>query len=244
LGYCPCVNPINGFASWLIPERVDEPEWLDWGVSPAGMRANLSDLWRINRYFGGLHALTDHLYPRLLAANRPLTIADIGTGAADIPAEIARWAGRHNLDVRIVALDRAAPHLALARERSSSLPDIHLVQADATWLPFAPGEVDFLISSLFFHHLTPEQIIPLLAAAFARVRCGLIISDLVRGRLPLVGFKLIEPFFHPITRHDGEMSIRRAYTPAEFADFARAAGLTHAQVHRHFPWRMTLVAEK
>jgi len=238
------MNPRDDFATWLIPERVDKPELLDLGVSSTAMRANLSDLWRINHYFGGLQALTDHLYPRLLAADRPVTVVDIGTGAADIPAAIARWAEGHKLDVRIIALDVAASHLALAREKISDLSGIHLVQADATCLPFGREEVDFFFSSLFFHHLMPEQIVALLGSAFACSRRGLIISDLRRGRLPLMGFKLIEPFFSPITRHDGEVSIRRAYTPAEFGEFAQAAGLTNAQVYRHWPWRMTLVAQK
>jgi hypothetical protein len=238
------VNLINGFSTWLIPERVDEPEWLDLGVSQAAMRANLADLGRINRYFGGLRALTDHLYPLLEASSSPQTIVDIGTGSADVPAVVARWAQMHQLNVRIIGMDIAAAHLSVARERTKELQNIRLLQADATNLPFAPDEVDYLISSLFFHHLSPEQIIGLLRSAFACARRGIIISDLTRGRLPLMGFKLIEPFFSAVTRHDGEVSIRRAYTPAEFVAFAEAAGLTNARVHRHFPWRMTLVAQK
>jgi hypothetical protein len=238
------VNLINGFSTWLIPERVDEAEWLDLGVSQAAMRANLADLWRINRYFGGLRALTDHLYPLLSATKSPQTIVDIGTGSADVPAAVARWAQAQQLDVRIIGLDIAAAHLSIAHERTHDLQNVRLVQADATNLPFAQGEVDYLISSLFFHHLSPEQIIALLRSAFACARLGIIISDLTRGRLPLMGFKLIEPFFSAVTQHDGEVSIRRGYTPAEFATFAQAAGLTNARVHCHFPWRMTLVAQK
>jgi hypothetical protein len=56
----------------------------------------------------------------------------------------------------------------------------------------------------------------------------------------------VQPVFarHELTRRDGITSIRRAYTPDELLQIARDAGLHHARVYRHFPWRMTLVAEK
>jgi hypothetical protein len=47
-----------------------------------------------------------------------------------------------------------------------------------------------------------------------------------------------------LTRHDGALSIRRAYVPDELLAMAREAGLETARVYAHFPWRMTLVAEK
>jgi hypothetical protein len=71
-------------------------------------------------------------------------------------------------------------------------------------------------------------------------------TDLVRGWPPIVGFKLIQPIFarNFLTRHDGELSIRRAYTPAELQALAQTAELLDVKVHSHWPWRMTLVADK
>jgi hypothetical protein len=47
-----------------------------------------------------------------------------------------------------------------------------------------------------------------------------------------------------VTRHDGPLSVRRAFTPAELDDLARAAGLPGARVHAHVPFRVSLVWEK
>ena len=71
-------------------------------------------------------------------------------------------------------------------------------------------------------------------------------TDLVRGVLPLVGFKLVQPIFarSAITRYDADVSVRRGYTPAELRDLARQAGLPHARVHLHPLFRMTLVVDK
>ena len=55
-----------GAASFLIPARKDQSELLDQNMGTMGdVRANLMEMWRINRYFGGIEALTSHLYPLL-----------------------------------------------------------------------------------------------------------------------------------------------------------------------------------
>ena len=101
--------------SWLIPARVDEPEWLDNHLgSPEDVRANFADMWRINRYLGGLRALTAHLYPRLRVHKGITTLADLGTGSAEIPVTIARWARGEGLNVQILALDLSARNLAIS----------------------------------------------------------------------------------------------------------------------------------
>jgi len=46
--------------------------------------------------------------------------------------------------------------------------------------------------------------------------------------------------FHPVTRHDGAMSVRRAYSPEELAGFASEAGLSEWRLDRHLFSRMTL----
>lgn len=220
---------------------------LDLGVgTPSDVRSSFADLWRINRYLGGVPALTRHLFPRLRAHAGLVTIADIGTGSAEIPALIARWAARRRLNVRILGIDVAARNLNLARTSVKALPNVRLVQADAHSFPLALESVDYVISSLFLHHFNPEQVVELLREFDGRARRGIIMSDGERGWLPYIGFKLVQPIFARsyLTRHDGAASVRRAYTPDELRRMAQAAGLTNARVHRHPLWRMTLVADK
>ncbi|MBI5667822.1 MAG: methyltransferase domain-containing protein [Chloroflexi bacterium] len=240
-------NFIVGRAAWLIPARVDTPELLDQGGgSLRDVQASLADLRRINRYLGGFTAITRHLYPRLQALESTATIADMGTGSADIPQAIASWAQRRDIRVRVIGVDLAGRHLALAQQRTRQTSNISLVQADANHLPFKPNAIDYIISSLFLHHFTPDQAVYLLRQIYALARRGIIISDLTRGWLPLVGFKLGQPVFARsyITRYDGAVSVRRAYTPRELLELARAAGIPHPCVYRSWAWRMTLVADK
>ena len=119
------------------------------------------------------------------------------------------------------------------------------VAADAFGLPFVSASFDYVFSSLFLHHFSPEAVVELLRSAGRLARRAVIMTDLVRGRLPALAFELVQPVFarHPLTRHDGALSIRRAYTPGELRALARAAGLPQARVYAHWPWRMTLVYE-
>jgi len=227
--------------------RVDEPEWLDEGRgSSADVADNLDEMWRLNRWLGGLGALTRHLYPRLVAASAPCTLLDLGTGSAQVPLAIARWARAHQVAASVIGLDWAPRNLAVARRRTSGHAPVSLLLADSQRLPVPDGAVDFVISSLFLHHFAPEAVVDLLRTSYGLARRALIMTDLVRGVLPGLAFGLVQPVLarHPLTRHDGNLSIRRAYTPAELRALAAAAGLGNAQVYTHWPWRMTLVADR
>lgn len=236
-----------GRSTWLTPVRVESPELLDQGAgTPTDVAANLAEMWRLNRYSGGFQALTTHLYPRIVNRKSPVSILDLGTGSAQTLVAIARWARARHLSIHCMGVDWAARNLAVARKYIASFPEITLLQADALSLPCPPNSADYVISSLFLHHFPPEQVIHVLSIALSTARRGIIMTDLVRGWLPILGFKLVQPIFarNDLTRHDGALSIRRAYTPAELYDLAHAAGLPETHVYTHIPWRMTLVADK
>jgi SAM-dependent methyltransferase len=236
----------EGRANWRGPARLEAEEWLDQGRgSDADAAANLAEMARTNRWLGGLRALTRHLYPRLAATAGLISVLDIGAGSAEVGLALTAWARAHGRTVRVTALDWSARNLAVAAARTAHDPDLHLLRAEAGRLPLAAGSVDFVISTLFLHHLTPNAVVTLLRAAQAVARRGVIMSDLARGWLPLAAFRLVQPIFarHPFTRHDGALSIRRAYTQRELRALAGAAGLARARVHAHWPWRLTLVAD-
>jgi SAM-dependent methyltransferase len=227
--------------------RIDAVELLDAGAgNQEDVAMNLAEMSRINRYLGGVQALTRHLHPLLASVNHPVTILDLGTGSGDLLALISRWARRNELSVRMVGLDWAERNLAVARKHGDARQNIFLLRADARCLPLVDEGVDFILSSLFLHHFNPAEAVGLLRLAYAKAHEGIVMSDLVRGWLPYLAFRLIQPVFarHPITRYDGALSIRRGYTPHELAALARAAGIPNFRVYSHWPWRMTLVAPK
>ncbi len=236
---CAALYVLFGGKVWRrgIMRRVEQDELLDTGYGSEGeVRASLDDLWRINRYLGGIRALTVHLDRRLWGQAR--TVLDIGSGSGEIAALIA---ARYP-QCRVMALDNSRRHLVVAREKVGR--SVMLVQADAGHLPFGANSVDYVVSSLFLHHLGPDAVAGLLRRAYEIARCGVVMSDLVRGRVPLMAFRCITPLVSPITRHDGAVSVRRAYTVSEMRELAARAGLRHGRVRGHPMFRMTLTVDK
>jgi 2-polyprenyl-3-methyl-5-hydroxy-6-metoxy-1,4-benzoquinol methylase len=236
------LNPID-----LAGRRIEQEELLDLGQgNRQEVAENLAEMQRINDILGGTRALTRHLFPRLLMHNGPVTIIDLGSGGGGLPLALVKWAHRVRLPLRVVAVDWSGRNLAIAAQWVQDFPEVQLVQADARHLPLGTGQVDYVISSLFLHHLCPESVSGVIEDAFHLASKAVIMSDLVRGWLPYLAFKLIQPVFarNYLTRHDGALSVRRAYTPEELSHLALRAGLPNTHVYQHFPWRMTLVAQK
>ncbi len=235
------------FTRILLGSRVEQEELLDSGKgTDQDVIENLAEMQRINDFFGGTRALTRHLFPALLQWDQPQTVLDLGTGGAGLPVKLVRWAHQTHRPILVFALDWSMRNLKSASNHSVEIREIHRIQANALHLPFKPGDIDYVISSLFLHHLSPDKLVALLRSSYQQSRHGLIMSDLVRGWIPLAAFKLIQPVFarNFLTRLDGEISIRRAYTPAELACLAQEAGLPKPRIYTHWPWRMTLVVEK
>jgi ubiquinone/menaquinone biosynthesis C-methylase UbiE len=237
-------------AGFWVPERVDAPELLDQGAGTLDdVRVNLDEMWRLGALLGGLRGLTAHLLPMIenaLATDETVTVTDLGTGGGRLPLYLAKWARRNNLPLRVFGLDLSPRNLNIAQENIGDSPKIQLMRGDVLALPFASGSVDIFTSSLFLHHFAPDALAKLLRETYRVARRGIVMNDITRGYLPLAAFRLVQPTFarHELTRRDGITSIRRAYTPDELLQIARDAGLSDARVYRHFPWRMTLVADK
>lgn len=240
-------NTPIGQARFLVPARLQQIELLDKGVGTMDdVRQNLNEMWYTNKIFGGVRAVTSRLYIRLLRNKAEAMVVELGTGSGQLGREVSDWALRHHLDVKLMLVDVSYRHLDVASDNISNISNVDLIQADALKLPFPTKTADYFVSSLFLHHFEPDSLIKLLAGLYRSVKSTIIMSDLTRSSLSLLGFRLMQPLFarHYLTKHDGLLSIRRAYTPAELLQLAYHAGMKNAQVYQDYPWQMTLVAEQ
>jgi SAM-dependent methyltransferase len=232
-----------------IPAQQEIEEWLDLGAGTADQRhQSLEDLRRINRWLGGAAASGRELV-RLAARTGlvELSVLDLGTGSADLPAAMQRRARQAGLRVKALAIDLKLEHLHIARrELETDGADVALACADALRLPFREAAVDVVHSALFLHHFRPSALQALLREALRVARRAVVMNDLVRHRLPLLFLRAAAPLVarSPITRHDGVASLLRAYTPAELLAIARSVAGDHCRVRTHFPYRQCLVIEK
>ncbi len=212
-------------------------ELLDGALAPAARAATLADVDRLNAWFGG-YALTLRAVRRLgtrARGDQPLVVADVGGGRADLAVRVARWARRAGRRVRILVVDRDAETLALAAEACRAYPEIVLVRGDATALPLGDGSVDVAVAALTLHHLEPDAAAACLREMTRTARLGVVVNDLLRGYLTLGLVWLVTRALgmHPVSRHDGPVSVRRAYAPAELRALARRAGVARVALRRH-----------
>jgi 2-polyprenyl-3-methyl-5-hydroxy-6-metoxy-1,4-benzoquinol methylase len=228
----------------LVPPRVgaSREELLDAEPGDPGEIADcLRELARVNRLLGGSRTTLAHLGPLVAAVGKPsVTVLDVAAGGGDMAASMRRWGARRGYDLRFTFVDRHPLVLDFASRATDLSP--HSVRADALSLPFANRSFDLCVTSLFFHHLEPSQTEAALLEMCRVARSGILVNDVVRDRLALGWILLLTRLFsrNRLVRHDGPLSVRRAYRPSDFRRLARHAGLVRWGVRRHFPYRMCL----
>jgi SAM-dependent methyltransferase len=200
---------------------------------------SLDAIARFNGLFGGRRMTLRHVRRllRRLPADRPITVLDVGAGAADIPVSLVRWARRAGRAIRVFALDRDTATLRVARRYTAGYPEITLIQGDALALPVRAESVDVVISALTLHHLEPEQAMRYLGELDAAAGLGWIVNDLVRSRAAYAMVWVLTRLLtrSRMARHDGPLSVLRAYTPGEVAALCEKAGLFDVRLVRHTP---------
>lgn len=212
-------------------------EMIDRPASSEEIAGCLDAITRLNGLFGGRWITLRHVRRllRSFPAQRPVTVLDVGAGAADIPVTLVRWARRHGRVLRIFALDRGRATLAYARAYTAAYPEITLIQGDALALPVRPESVDIVISAMTLHHLGPEEAPRYLAEIDGAARRGWVVNDLVRGRPAHRLVWLLTRLFtrSAMARHDGPLSILRSYTPPEVTALCEKARLFDVRVVHH-----------
>jgi SAM-dependent methyltransferase len=194
------------------------------------VRGNLRDLARINRWLGGT-AASRRALDRLLARRTvPHTLLDVGTGAADIPVALLEAASRSGHRLRVTGVDSRQEVLDAARAvdpRIDRTPDLELAVSDGRRLPWPDRSFDIVHASLVVHHLEPAEALEFLREAARVARLGVVVNDLVRARRNWIGARLLLPLLtrNRFTRHDGPLSVRRAYTRVELRALLAGAAL-------------------
>ena len=212
-------------------ERLDEP-----GVDPRLVRRSLRDVTVANRLFGGTHAVLAELARVLGEVGPDATLLDVGTGLGDIPRAAAAMARRRGVALRIVGVDYSETLVSASRGETALA-----VRADARALPFSDGAVDVVTCSQTLHHFADPEAAVVLRELDRVARVRVIVSDLRRSWLAAAGLWIASfpLLFHPVSRHDGVLSVLRGFTAAELARAVRDATGTAPGIARHPGFRLT-----
>ena len=220
----------------LTPKRVRGFEYLDDpNVDPRVVRRSLADVATSNRFFGGTHAVLAELEP-LLRKRDELTLLDVGSGAGDISASALNRAKRRQVRIASFAIDSAEELAPVSRRRGNLA-----LCGDARKLPFADRSVDVVVCSQVLHHFHNDEAVKVILEMNRVAREMVIVSDIRRSWFAAAGIWLASfPLnFHPVSRHDGVVSVMRGFTTSELRDLVWSAIGRKPAVRRHPLFRVT-----
>lgn len=230
--------------------RTDDPELLDSdSVSMEERLEAMRQLPLVNRFLGGARAVLKDLVP--IAAEQPnrarLRLLDVGSGSADIPEAIVRWADTAGRPITAIALDRDAASIELAAERATRCADrIHVVRGNALRLPWPDRSFHVVTASMFCHHFFGDELVELVRELTRVAGRAVIINDLHRHWAAYWGFRLASRIFlrGHVVRYDGEVSVRRGFVRKELEALAAHFPEFRWTLRRRFAFRLCLVGRR
>lgn len=220
----------------LAPELMDGDD-----VSPQEFAACIEDLARVNTVTLARPPTLAFIREALRAtpATRKLTIVDVGYGAGDMLQAIARVLARGGREARLIGYDINPRSEPVARRLAPEWMGIDFRTGDA--LAMADEEpVDIVVSSLVTHHMADDEIVRFLRWMERRCTLGWLVNDLHRQWISWYGFSILSAAtrWHPFVKHDGPLSIARAFTRADWNELLESANLKgRAKVQWKFPFR-------
>ena len=219
--------------------RTREPEMMDDLTQPrAEIDIALRALARINRLSRSALYISREILP-LISNNRPVRILDLGSGGGDVLCDISELLQRIGIAVDAVGIDMNPLSVdyanRYAKRRNSNARFIESTALDAV----QTLEYDIVISSLFLHHFSEEDLETLFSTIRERATIGMIMSDLRRSPL---NYGLIWLTTHLMSRSkmirfDGLVSAKAALTKNEFERLVWRAKLKGSIVTPTFPFR-------
>lgn len=218
-------------ARWRGFEILDDPH-----VDPQVMKRSMRDVERANQLLGGRRAALAELRRAFETMSGQCTMLDVGTGMGDIPAAARKLAAKMGVRLHTFGIDMSQPLVTAMRERNDPV-----VRGDALHLPFRNNSVDIVMASQVLHHFAEPAAAALLREMNRVARERVVISDLRRSLIAAAGlwagsFPL---GFHPVSRHDGVVSVMRGFVAHELASLIESATGARPQVRRRLGFRLT-----
>ena len=224
--------------------RSSQLEWMEApGIEEQALTDCLNDLARANTLTFARPPTLQWLQraTRGLAPGARFTLLDVGYGQGDMLRAVHRWARRRGFEPRLSGIDLSPWSATAANAATDPSWDIRYLVGDV--FEHGAGEpIDFVISSLVAHHMDDETLVRFLAWMEANARRGWFINDLHRHPLAYYGFMALGRLttLHPMVRHDGLISVTRAFTRRDWDRLLATDGAPRAavEVAWRFPFRI------
>lgn len=192
----------------------------------------------VNRWLGGVGAVLG-FFERSAAHDGELTILDLGTGTGDIPVALQKWAKLNKRKFHITAIDSNPDFIEFAKRRNPH-PKIRYLCHSAFDLEKL-GQFDYMMASMFFHHLPDEKIVELLQKMFQNSSRGFLVNDLYRHPVAYAGVACLTALrFDRVLFHDAKLSVKRGFREADALNYREWSGIDQLQIEQRPGFRITM----
>lgn len=216
----------------------------DPGIPPQVLHHNLGELDILNRYFGGHSISLEGIKQLITDPKKTYHIADLGCGSGDVLKYIARWAAANSFTVKLTGVDINPDAIDYLKVNCSGHPEIEGVVSNyKDYLATVP-KVDIVHCSLFCHHLNESELLELFQD-LNKYTSGFVINDLQRSPLAYWGAWLLPRLLNGtyLSKHDGPVSVRRAFTRDELLKLLHQAGVENVVVNWRWAFRYLVIAK-
>ena len=228
-----------------LRQRSYQKELMDADNIPVGdIAQNLKELNIINSRLGG-HAITIKGFRSFLKDKAAPVVCEIGCGGGDNLFAIYRYCIKKNIRASFIGIDLNPDCIAFAKQQYPQLP-CQWICSDYADTQFGENRPDIIFSSLFCHHFTDEQLVPLLQWLQQNSRSGFFINDLHRHWLAYYLIKYITKIFSKsyMTKNDACLSVARGFTKNDWSHLFRKAGIKQYRITWKWAFRYLITCNK
>jgi len=195
--------------------RTQEVELMDDFTMSGELLANtLDQLANINKWLGG-NSITLNGLKKLLKnelKNKLITIIDLGCGNGDMLRKVADYGKKQGYNFKLIGIDANEYTVNYANKLSQDYKEISYLQQDVFSDQFKNLDYDIVLSTLFLHHFTEEEIVTLLSLVLKKSTIGIIVNDLHRHAMAYYLFELLcLTIKNQMIKKDGLISILRGF---------------------------------
>jgi 2-polyprenyl-3-methyl-5-hydroxy-6-metoxy-1,4-benzoquinol methylase len=225
-----------------VPEMMDHPV-----LNPLAHKKARDGLARLNSFGSGINLI---LYPLLMLMREQnlasLRVLDLATGSGEVAINIWSAFRERQKDLHMAGCDISRDAIEMAKENASKAgATIDFFTANVLEDEL-PDDYDVIMTTLFTHHLSEEDVVNLMSRMKSATRKMVLISDLERSvinyGLVWLATRLVTD--SPIVHFDGPASVLNSFTRGELLQLSAKAGLDGATVRMTPPCRMILTWKK
>lgn len=183
-----------------------------------------------------------------IPSNQTIFILDTGSGGGDMLRRIWAWSQMHGLKAALMGVDLNPWSKKSAEKTSPLIGSISFETADIFSLDL-PQPPDFIISSLFTHHLNDNELVDFLRWMDTASTRGWFVNDLHRHPVAYYFIKYatqLIPLTNRMIKNDAPISIARSFTASEWRELLAKAGISESRtcITWHFPFRYSVACKK